>query len=151
MVTTLFRGLVDIQPYHTGLVPPNVLWMVTRQLLITGTACPRPALLIEAADTAANVRLDMMIVRDEFDAPFGYRTSFDVRLEEEKRWRCSYYLWQAEDDRLWLLPDGDRPGGLRVATIGFVVTEKLPYSDEAERKAGFDRANHKLETAARGL
>ena len=125
--------------------------MKQRDLLIVGTACPRPALLNEAADIAANVAQDMLIVRDEFDRPFGYRTSFDIRLEAEKRWRCRYYIWQAEHECIWLLPDGDRPGGLRVCPIGFVVKDTVPYNNAAERKAGFDRANDKLETVARGL
>jgi len=149
-VTGAFQGIVDLQPHRTGLVPPNVYWMPARYLLVTGTRCPRPALLNEAADTAANVGLDMIIVRDEISHPSGLRTSFDIRLDVEKRWRCGYYLWQAQDGRYWLLPDEDRPGGLRISPLGFVVITRPPYVDQADLSAGFERANANLDRFAWG-
>jgi len=144
------QSIVDLNPHRTGLVPPNVYWMPARYLLVTGTRCPRPALLNEAADTAANVGLDMIIVRDEIGHPSGLRTSFDIRLDAEKRWRCGYYLWQAEDGRYWLLPDEDRPGGLRISPLGFVVVTRPPYVDQADLSAGLKRANANLDRFAWG-
>lgn len=148
MVTGLFQGIVDLEPHRTGRVPKNVLWMPGRHLLVAGTRCPRPALLNEAADAAANVGLDMLIVRDEIDNSFELRTSFDIRLDDEKRWRCGYYLWQSAEGRLYLLPDEDRPAGLRVAPLGFVVIDKSPYADRTDWDAGLMRANGQLNRAA---
>ena len=133
MLSGLLRGVVDLEPHRTGRVPRHVLWMPHRHLLLAGTRCPRPAMLNEAADTAANVGLDIIIVRDEIDQSFDLHTSFDIRMEDEKRWRCGYYLWLGE---------------LRVSPLGFVVVDRTPYANPTDWDEGLKRANAQLNRLA---
>lgn len=126
----LIGGPVDINPDRQFANTEGGLLLPRANLLVLGTALPRPASGDAAATIADLHGLDVILVR--FSA---FAVQIDLRLQETGHWLDNCRLWK-RGFALWLLtPESGLPY-VEVAANGLIRSAVSPYRDAHERAEG---------------
>ena len=129
--------------YKPGLgLPPSTVRLDRRGVILSVTAAASPSYRARAADLAAALACDVVLLRmTGIDEDFVH-VAADMTLGLVPGGAPSfsgYTPWERRDGRLWLVPEGFGPA-VAVDADGFTVELDPPYHTQAQRTAGVLRA-----------
>lgn len=126
----LIGGPVDLNPARRFANTQGGLLLPRANLLVLGTALPRPALGDAAATIADMHGLNVILVR--FSA---FAVQIDLRLQETGHWLDDCRLWR-RGSALWLLPREFASPYVEAAASGLIQSAVSPYRDARELYEG---------------
>lgn len=137
--------------FDNGPIPPTAfalyLYIGSAQMLLVPTTAGLDFAVRQVEPVVRETRSDALIVSRPDEGPPRFAFATWTRFETE--WTSPLTLWLSQTGAAWLVPaepDSNRPG--IALTVALHRRSALPWADDAERRAGFDRATQWMAKAA---